>query len=110
MKQYVIDELRPDDYKKIKDYLEEHFGPSTVDGIYWIPLDEDLLSEVQAEHAECRPFYFAIDLEPNLMACEFLIRTRTKVRCSCIRYATERQRNWIVQFADTVFENLMIKT
>ena len=110
MKQYVIDELRPDDYKKLKDYLDKNFGPSAVEGVYWIPLDEDLLSEVQAEHTECRPFYFAIDLEPNLLVCELLVRTRNKVRCSCINYATEKQRNWIINFSDSIFEKLMIET
>ena len=44
MKQYVIDELRPEDHKKIKAYLEENFGPASVAGIYWIPLAEDMLS------------------------------------------------------------------
>jgi hypothetical protein len=110
MKQYVIDELRPDDYTKLKDYLEKQFGPSTVNGIYWIPLDPDLFSDVQVEHAECQPFFFAIDLEPNLMSCELLIRTRNKIRCNCIHYATEKQRNWIIRFSDAIFEKLMIKT
>lgn len=110
MKQYVIDELRPEDYKKIKDYLDKYVGPSAVEGIYWIPLHEDLLSEVQTVHTECRPFYFAVDLEPSVMVCELLVRTRNKVRCDCIHYATEKQRNWIINFLDAIFEKLMIKT
>ena len=32
MKQYVIDELRPADHKKIKAYLDENFGPSEEKG------------------------------------------------------------------------------
>ena len=110
MKQYVIDELRPADYQKIKSYLDENFGSSPIDGIYWIPLDAEQHSEVQAEHKSCQPFYFAIDLEENLMACEFLVRTQARVRCDCISYATESQRNWFIGLVDRIFQDLDIKT
>jgi len=63
MKQYVVDQLRPADYEAVKAYLDENFESSSVEGIYWIPLDQGILTEVQAEHTECQPFYFAVDLE-----------------------------------------------
>ncbi len=110
MKQYVIDELRPQDYVTIKAYLDENFSPSDMVGIYWIPLDENLLTEVQAEHTQCQPFYFAVALEPHAVAFEFLVRTKNKVRCNCMRYATEKQRNWFIGFADSIFEKFKIKT
>jgi len=109
MKQYVIDELRPKDYEMIKAYMEENFSSSEVAGIYWIPLDQKILTKVQAEHTNCQPFYFAVDLEPNLMSFELLVRTINRVRCSCMGYATEKQRNWIIEFADSIFEKLEIK-
>jgi hypothetical protein len=96
MKQYVIDELRPADYRKIKSYLDEKFGSSPLDGI--------------SEHTTCQPFYFAIDLEANMMACELLIRTKARVRCDCISYATQRQRNWLIGFVDRMFKKLDIRT
>ena len=110
MKQYVIDELRPADYEKIRTYLDESLDASGVDGIYWMPLDQDIFSNVQAEHIECQPFYFAIDLEPTIMACELLVRSKNTVRCNCIGYATEKQRNWFIQVVDAIFEKLEIKT
>jgi hypothetical protein len=110
MKQYVIDELRPEEYDKIKTYMDENFGSSALGDVYWIPLDPDMLTDVQTSHTDCQPFCFAIDLEPNLMACEFLVRTRNKMRCSCIEYATERQRNRIIEIVDAIFEKLEIKT
>ena len=109
MKQYVIDELRPQDYKKIKTYFDKNFIPSTVDGIYWIPLEQELFTKVQAEHVACQPFYFAVALEKNLIAFELLVRTKNKVRCGCMGYATEKQRNWFIGFADAIFETLKIK-
>ena len=110
MKQYVIDELRPIDYDKIKAYLEKNFEPSNIDGIYWIPLDEEILNEIQAEHTDCQPFYFAVELESNLMACELLVRSKNNIRCNCIGYATEKQRDWMIRLSDGIFEKLGIKT
>ena len=55
MKQYVIDELRPWEHEKIKAYLENEFKASRVNGIYWIPLDADILTEVQRAHTGCQP-------------------------------------------------------
>ena len=108
MKQYVIDELRPEDYEQLKAYLDEHYGPSRIGGIYWIPFEEEYLSEIQIEHKDCQPFYFAVDLESNRIACELLVRTQKKVRCDCIRYATQLQRNRIIHIIDAILEKLSI--
>ncbi len=109
MKQYLIDELRPEDYDQIKAHLDKNFGPSKLETLYWIPLESDHLTDIQASHAECQPFYFVIDLESTLMSCEFLVRTRKRMRCDCMGYADQRQRNYIIDFVDGVFEELEIK-
>ena len=58
MKQYVIDEIRPQDFEKVKGYLEETYGGAGVDGLYWVPVDEALLSGVQqAHHRLCTLFH-----------------------------------------------------
>ena len=110
MKQYRVDELRPEDYEKLKAHLDERLGPSSIDGIYWSPLDPDIMDEVQTAHVDCQPFYFAVALEPSFISFEFLIRTRKKMRCHCINYANERQRDSIMRFADELFEMLNILT
>jgi hypothetical protein len=110
MKQYVIDELRPNDHERLKRYLDNNFGSSEVEGIYWIPVDPDYLSPEQAEHKECGPHFIALVLEQNMLACEFLVRTKNRVRCSCMGYANEVQRNWIMEFIDALLEALDIKT
>ena len=110
MKQYVIDELRAADYKALKTYLNQQYGPVEMDGIYWIPVAIDMLTDIQSEHTECRPQYVAIDLDDNRLACEFLVRSKNRVRCDCIHYATENQRNWLIGFIDDIFERLQIKT
>lgn len=110
MKQYVIDEIRPQDLQKLKAYLGETFEESGLGGLYWIPLDEDLLSDVQQKHQACAPFFMALELGPDRLAGELLVRTRNRVRCDCIHYADERQRNWLVRTVDAIFENLEIIT
>lgn len=108
MKQYRIDELRLHDYAKIKKYLDEHFSCSNLGGLYRIPLDDDLLTDVQAEHTECRPFFFAVECEETYVSFELLVRPKARIRCDCIGYATEEQRNWLIKLADSIFEQLDI--
>ena len=110
MKQFVIDELRPADYEKLKCYLDDHFSAGIPAGIYWIPIALEVLSHIQSEHAECHPFYFAVELKPGRMAVELLVRTKSRMRCGCMAYATENQCNWLIRQIDTMFEQLGIQT
>ena len=110
MKQYVIDEIRPEDYKEIKAYLESSLGKPELGNLYWLPLIEEVLTPKQALHESCQPLCVALELEPERLACELLVRTRKRVRCDCIGYATEAQRNWIVGSVDAFFEKLGIIT
>jgi hypothetical protein len=108
MKQYVIDELRPEDHGKIKAYLDEHFGPADIGEIYWIPVDPELYDEKQLSHDECRPFYFTIHLSSVSLIAELLVRTKNKIRCGCIQYATQDQFFWLIRFVDAIIERLEI--
>jgi hypothetical protein len=108
MKQYVIDELRSKDFEKIKNYFDKHFAASEIDEIYWIHLDQEILTETQISHSECKPFYFAVELEPGKISCELLVRAGSKIRCNCINYATETQRGWLIRLIDSILEKLEI--
>lgn len=110
MKQYVIDEIRAPDYEKIKAYLDKEFGSPEMGSITWIALPEALLNDVQKAHGTCQPYYIALDLLPERLACELLVRTKSRIRCGCMGYATESQRNWIIDVVDAMFEKLEIYT
>jgi hypothetical protein len=110
MRQYLIDELRPADYEKIKAYLDQHFSVSEFEGLYWVTLEEEQLTEVQSAHKECQPYYFALELLPDRLACELLVRSKQRIRCHCIQYASETQRNWIIQKMDGIIEKLELIT
>jgi len=108
MRQYLIDELRPEDYHRLKAYLDERFAVPDFEGLYWIELVWEQLTEVQKAHQDCRPFYFALELLPDRLSCELLVRSRQRVRCDCIRYASETQRNWIIGKVDAIFDELKL--
>lgn len=108
MKQYVIDELRFEDHEKVKSYLDDNFAVPEFDGLYWVPIDDALLNEVQKAHESCSPHYFALELFPDRLVCELLVRTKQQIRCQCIQYATESQRNWLIALLDTILEKLGI--
>lgn len=106
MKQYVVDELRLEDYGKVKSYLDENFESSALGGLYWIPVEEELLTDLQASHAECRPHYFSLELEEDRLFCELLVRTRKNLQCDCMAYATVDQRNWLIDKVDLMIEKI----
>ena len=108
MKQYLIDELRLQDHEKIKAYLDAHLKASSMKGLYWIPLEKDLLTARQAEHPTCGPHYFALELQEDRLACELLVRAEQSIRCNCIGYASEKQRNWLIAYIDAILEKLEI--
>lgn len=110
MRQYLIDELRPDDYTKIKAYLDDHFAVPEFEGLYRIELEKEQLTEVQKAHLDCQPYYVALELLSDGLACELLVRSRQLVRCDCIQYASEGQRNWIIRNVDAIFEKLALIT
>ena len=108
MKQYVIDQLRPDDYFRIKAYLDMNLRQSGIPDIYWLILPQDMQEGIQAEHADCQPFYFALELCQSALSCELLVRTLSHVRCDCMCYASPAQRNWLIQTVDDICNQLEI--
>jgi len=110
MKQYVIDQLREGDFLKLAEYLKEKTEAGDLPGIYWIAIPDELYEAQQQTHTDCQPFYFAVNLEMNSISFELLIRTRTRLRCGCIQYANEEQRNYILDYADGLFERLNLVT
>jgi hypothetical protein len=75
-----------------------------------VPIAPEVLTKIQHEHTDCQPFYFAVDLEEDRLALELLVRTKNRVRCACIAYASKDQRNWIMGVVDAIFGKLNIAT
>ena len=110
MRQYLLDEISRGDIPRIRAYLNEHALAAGLEDIWWVDLNEDLLSSEQFKHQDCRPFRFAVEVGENFVRFEFLIRSRQTMRCSCIGYATRVQRDFILAFADRLVEDLTLRT
>jgi hypothetical protein len=110
MKQYLVDELRPADHAKLDAYLKENLTAAGMPGIFWLELPEELLTAEQTAHTGCRPFYCAVNLRQDRIACELLVRSQQRLRCSCIGYADSAQRRWLLDVMDAIFEKLGVKT
>jgi len=95
---------------KLEDYLNKNSEAGELPGIYWIPVPESLLETTQLEHTDCQPFYFAVNLDLNSIRFELLIRTRRRLRCGCIQYASQKQREYIIKYGDELFEKLGLIT
>ncbi|MCU0559057.1 MAG: hypothetical protein MUD16_02550 [Desulfobacterales bacterium] len=108
MKQYVVDQLRFNDYEKLRGCLDQRFGPASIEGVYWVALEPGRLSATQAAHRGCQPFFAALELCGERLSVELLIRTRQRIRCDCIAYANEEQRNWLIRLVDDLMQQLGI--
>ena len=110
MRTYLIDELSPSKIEKIREFLGEHAIRSSLDQIFWVRIPDDLLSEMQFQHSKCKPHVFAVELGSDWLKLELFVRTLKSMRCDCPAYCTGQQRNFILNFADGMIEQLKIPT
>lgn len=100
MRQILLDDLSREERDNIDSYLKRVLKPCLVEGMYWLPVPDDLLGVAQQGHEECGPFYFGIELGADRVAFELLIRSESNLHCSCISYATGGQRDFLLKFVD----------
>ncbi len=108
MRQYVVDELRKNELERVEQYLKNHCEAAGVNRLYWLKIPDELLSDIQAEHKDCAPFCIGIEITDDSVVFEMLVRSRQKLRCSCISYASEQQRGFILNFADRLVKETEI--
>lgn len=110
MRQYKIDELSLEERANIESYLKRTLRPAPMDGVYWIEIPQDLLSAEQRDHGACGPFFFAVELEPEAVCFELLVRSQTNLHCSCIAYASSAQREFVLRFADRMLAEELVRS
>lgn len=109
MRQIVIDELSPMERDNIDSYLKRTLATGPMIGLYWIVLSPDLHSAAQQGHEDHGPFYLAVEVEPNRVRFELLVRSQSNLHCSCIAHATSGQRQFVLDFIDNMLEEEMIR-
>jgi hypothetical protein len=109
MRQYYIDEISFLERDNIESYLKRTLKPGPIEGVYWLEVPPDLLGPEQQGHDRCGPFYLSVVLEEKSLRFEFLVRSADNMHCSCIAWATPEQRRFILDFADRLLDEEMIR-
>jgi hypothetical protein len=109
MRQLLIDGLSRQERDNLEHYLKRTLGSGLIEGIFWLPVPDDLLGEAQNGHAGCGPFHFAIELGADTLSFELLIRSQSNLHCSCICYASKAQRDFLFRFVDTMLAEEQIR-
>ena len=110
MRAYLIDEIGNPDMEKIKGFLSRNAIESGMEGIFWVKVPPDLLSETQHQHEACRPHVFAVELGRGFVKWELFVRSLQNMRCTCPGFCTSPQRDFIIRFADLMVDQLNIRT
>lgn len=113
MRTYLIEDITDKDYKTIIEAFNNLGFNGPLEGIYYLPIPDELLQQEQVEHKdECGPHFMALEgietYENNSFKLELLARGRNRMRCSCISYATPKQREHMIEYLDQFIEELEI--
>lgn len=110
MRQFVIDELSPMEHDNIDSYLKRSIKQGPMIGLYWLELPDNLLSDEQKGHENHGPFHLAVDLSNTAVKFELLVRSPTNLHCSCIAHASPAQRQFVLDFADKMLKEELIRS
>lgn len=113
MRTYLLEDIYDKDYKTIIKAFDDLGFKGPIDGIYYIPVPKELLQGEQLEHVDdCGPHFMALEcikqFEDNKMKLELLVRATSKIRCSCVSYATPKQREHMIEYLDQFIEELEV--
>ena len=109
MRQFVVGELSREAQNNLESYRKRTLPSAPMEGMFWLPVPEELLAEAQQGHKQCGPFFFGIELGRSRLIVEFLVRSQSNLHCSCISYATPAQRQFLLGFLDRMLEDEQIK-
>lgn len=109
MRQYLIDEISFLERDNLESYLKRTLKPGGLEGVFFLGVPPDLLGPEQQGHADCGPFYCTVILEQSSLRFEFLVRSASNMHCSCIAWATPAQRQFVLDFADRMLQEEMIR-
>ena len=110
MRHFIIDQLSREERKAVLGYLQKNAQTAPINDLFWLSLPDALLATRQNDHAKCGPFYLAIEVGEENVAFELLVRSKSTLHCSCIAYATRAQREYLLEFIDTMIDQLQLRS
>ncbi|MBN2140679.1 MAG: hypothetical protein JW718_06695 [Desulfovibrionaceae bacterium] len=110
MRVYQVEDIQAQDMDKIENKLTDLGLRGAIEDIFFLPLPPELLEPEQKEHQDsCGPYACGLEIwDQNTIKLELLVRARNKLRCSCVAYATPRQREYVINYVDTLIKELDI--
>jgi hypothetical protein len=109
MRLYVVDQLTEENIRSIITLLRNKEMESGVEGLFWLLLPDELLTDAQREHrAECGPYALGLEIFPDSIKLELLARAKNRLHCGCITYANAEQRAFAIEWIDSFLHELDI--
>jgi hypothetical protein len=110
MKALFIDELRLKEIKNVEDYLINNTITSHIQGLYWLILPEEILTEEQIKIQKNQgPLKTAIEVGKTWVKFELLIRT-TSIENIGSSYVNDKQLIYIYNYVNNIIKLLNITT
>lgn len=110
MRIYLINDIYANDLARLTEHLTQAGQADMLEGLYWFELPAHLLTDEQLAHRdECGPYVMSLECQDDWAQLELLVRAKNKLRCSCVAYATEAQRVYMMARLDALFEELGIR-
>ncbi len=105
MRSYLVEDLFNGDAKRIEESLKAKDFSGPMDGLFYLPVPQEMLQGLQREHLpECGPYMMALEVnygvEKANLKLELLVRARNNLRCDCIAYAGPELRAYMIDFLD----------
>ena len=109
MRTYTLDQLEEAEIAAINTRLLSMELQAGLEGVYWLPVPQNMLTPVQAEHnAQCGPYCLALEVEANSIHLELLVRGQGRIRCECLSFATQELRNHMIAYLEGMLTELGI--
>lgn len=88
---------------KIKAYFTQLEFSSSIPGLYWLPVPEEMLTNVQTEHLiSCGPYALALEITKEGLILETLVRAQNQLHCGCISFATEQLAQHMLNYLNLI--------
>jgi hypothetical protein len=109
MRIYTIDQLDENDVALLNDRLKTLGLQAGLEGVYWLPVPDDMLAPIQREHLKtCGPYCLALEVTDSALHLELLVRGLGRISCACLSFASEQLRDRMIAYVEDTLRELEI--
>lgn len=103
MRSYCVDDITSEQMAHLTESLTAMELGAGIEGLFWLPVPQQMLTETQQEHAEqCGPHCMALEVTEDSLRLELLVRARNMLRCACIGYASPELERHMIDYIDAI--------